>query len=258
MKTLFYLALACLIWCAAVPAQETGASPPSTVFEIGTQDGDYREFALAGHYASFPQRFPGEVAYEVGTSDPKQDWPWIHPGPADDWAGNRAHTFHIRFDLPQITPGYYRLVLDLVDTHAALLPSFAMSINGMPVRANLPAGRGGDLSLADPKAGKNYSLQQLLPSSLLHAGRNVITLKNDRGSWALYDGVRLESGVPAPAELVRLEAQGMPGFKRGPWWRTSPARASPRPSPGKPAPPPANRSRSCSSVTTMSPCWCPM
>jgi len=213
MKKLLCLAVVWFGCSSPVPAQEQAAAPAAKVFQIGAADGDYHEFALAGNFQAYAQTFPQDASFVVGKSDPGKDWPWIHPGPADAWAGSRAHTFRITFDLPEVAAGYYRLVLDLVDTHSAQPPAFTIGINGAELKFKLPPG-GGDGSLSNPKAGKNYSLQQVFPATLLHAGTNTITLQNDQGSWAHYDDVRLESGAPAPAEPLRLQAEAVPWLKR--------------------------------------------
>jgi len=175
-----------------------------------------------------------DADFAVGQSDPKKDWPWIQPGPSDAWAGSHAHTFKITFDLPEVAAAYYRLVLDFVDTQGAEPPWLTVGINDTALKFKLPPGHG-DESLGNPKVGKNYSLQQVFPAALLHAGKNTITLANDQGSWALYDDVRLESGAAAPTEAMRLHAEALPWLKRsgeglprvvkGTWW--SWARATP-------------------------------
>ena len=186
-----------------------------TVFQIGKPDGDYSEFAIAGHYAEFPERFPHDVEFVAGQSDPQKHWPFIHPGPTDPWAGSCSHAFRISFALPDILPGYYRLTIDFVSTHYAAPPRLTVEINGTPLKLRLPAGNS-DAPLTDPKAGKHCSVQQLLPAALFHPGTNSITLLNAEGSWALYDDIRLESGAPAPTETIRVEAQALPWFKRTP------------------------------------------
>ena len=175
MKSFLYLGLACLAWNCSVPAQEKAAAPAVTVFQIGVADGDYREFALAGNYQAYAHTFPHDADYVVGRSDPKKDWPWIQPGPSDAWAGSRAHTFKITFDLPEVAAGYYRLVLDFVDTQAMVPPDITLGINGTILKFKLPPGHGDD-SLGNPKVGKNYSLQQVFPAALLRAGKNIITV----------------------------------------------------------------------------------
>jgi hypothetical protein len=210
MKQFTCLALILFAWSSLAHAQE-----PGVVFQIGKADGDYGEFAIAGNYAAFPQRFPHDVDFVVGRSEAKQDWPFIHPGPVDGWAGGGAHAFKITFALPDVLPGYYLLVADFVSTHGWSPPRLTIDINGTQLSRTLPRGNG-DAALTNPKAGKEYSLQQPIPSSLLHAGTNSITLINTAGSWALYDDIRLESGAPPPAETVRVEAEALPWFKRTP------------------------------------------
>src|ERR1035437_7853892 len=213
MMQLLWLGLVLLGWNYSAPAQDKVATPAVTVFQIGVADGDYREFALAGNYQAYPQTFPHDAGFVVGQSDPRKDWPWIQPGPTDAWAGDRAHTFKINFNLPEVATGYYRLVLDFVDTQAAYPPGFTVGINGTSLKFKLPPGHG-DESLSNPKVGKNYSWQQVFPAALLHPGKNTITLANDQGSWVLYDDVRLESGVAVPADPIRFNAEGLPWLKR--------------------------------------------
>jgi hypothetical protein len=213
MKTLICLGVVLLGWNYSVLAQDKAAGPAVTVFQIGVADHDYREFALAGNYQAYPQTFPHDADFVVGQSDPRKDWPWIQPGPTDAWAGSRPHVFRITFDLPEVAAGYYRLVLDFVDTQGAEPPVFTVGINGTPIKFRLPPGHG-DESLTDPKVGKNYSLQQVFPATFLQPGRNTITLASDSGSWVLYDDVRLESGAAAPADPVRFHAEGLPWLKR--------------------------------------------
>ncbi len=212
MKQLLSLSLVCLsLNCLNVAS----ARDAVTVFQIGQPDGDYSELALAGNHAAFPKQFPHDVDFVVGQSNPKEQWPFVHPGPLDTWAGERAHAFKISFSIPELVPGYYRLVIDFVATHYASPPRLTLDINGTQLKRRLPAGTT-DEPLTHPKAGKHCSLEQVLPASLLHAGANSITLINSEGSWALYDDIRLESGAAAPAQAFRVETQALPWFKHTP------------------------------------------
>ena len=207
MNKTFWLLLFCVLpW--AVRAEGT------LVFQIGVQDGDYHEFAIAGDYSQYSEKFPTDVDYVVGQSDPARDWPYILPGPVDGWAGNRQHKFTIHFQIPQPEPGYYELDIDFVNTHDAAPPDLVVDVNGGGVKRQLPQGVSGDESLTNPKAGKPYSLPLLIPATQFHAGDNTITLSSDSGSWALFDDVRLESGVAAPAETLTMQATPLPMFKR--------------------------------------------
>jgi hypothetical protein len=183
------------------------------IFQIGVPDGDYREFAIAGNYADYAKQFPDDVDFVVGQSDAGRDWPYIQPGPDDDWAGHKPHTFTIHFQIHKQTRGYDRLVIDFVSAHYSDPPRLRIDINGERLERRLPAGSNDD-ALTNSKSGKHYSLQQLIPASLFHVGDNTIALTDAEGSWALYDDVRLESGLPAPKETLALRAEPLPFFKR--------------------------------------------
>ena len=212
MNKLICLGFVCFLSAGFSPAI---AEEKAVVFHIGSADGDYGEFAIAGNYPAYLQQFPKDANFVVGRSDPKRDWPFILPGPTDGWAGGRTHAARITFVLPQVVPGYYQLVVDFVSTHYASPPRLVLNINGTKLARRLPAGNS-DEPLTNPKAGRNCSLQQFIPSSLLHTGTNFMMLLNVEGSWALFDDVRLESGVAAPANALHLEAQALPWFKRTP------------------------------------------
>ena len=84
MKPFICLSLTLLAGVACACAREQ-----ATVFQIGKPDGDYAEFALAGDFNAYTRQFPHDVDFVVGQSDAKRDWPFIHPGPTDAWAGGR-------------------------------------------------------------------------------------------------------------------------------------------------------------------------
>ena len=182
------------------------------VFQIGVRDGNYREFAIAGNYRAYSKQFPHDVDFVAGQSDPGRDWSYIQPGPADVWAGGKPHTFTIHFQIPVLAADYYRLVVDFVSMHYSDPPRLMIDINGERLERKLPAGRN-DGALNDPKLGENYSLQQLIPPTILRAGDNTIALTGAEGSWALYDDVRLENNIPAPKETMAVTAEPSCFFK---------------------------------------------
>lgn len=185
----------------------------ATVFQIGTADHDFSDLAISGHYGQFPKQFPNDVDFVVGQSDAKKDWPYVLPGPEDAWAGSRVHQFKIHFQLPEAASGYYELVMDFVSTHPQGRPHLVIDINGEKIETTLPSGSN-DQALTNPKAGKHSTARQLFPAALLRTGENTITLSDTEGSWAIFDDVRLESGVPAPAETLSMAAEPLPFFKR--------------------------------------------
>ena len=189
-----------LVLLAAGAGRAAGAEA-RLLWQIGKADNDTAEFALARNgYATFGR----DGLFLVGRSDPKRDWPYAHPGPADHWAGGRPHTFTILFALNRRPEGECRLAVDLVDTHAERPPVLRIAVNGRPFVHRTPAG-GGDASiLGDPKAGREHRFAIAVPSATLKAGLNEITITNTGLSWILYDWL----GFEAPKGSALALAQG--------------------------------------------------
>ncbi|MGC8785436.1 MAG: polysaccharide lyase family protein, partial [Armatimonadota bacterium] len=186
------------------------------LWQIGVADGDYREFALAGRHTEYLRLFPDDVQFRVGQSDPGRNWSYIHPGPADVWAGSRQHPFRILFPLNEVPEGVCRFTLHLVNTHYSVPPLLEVRINDhYSCRFRLPAG-GNDASLTDPNAGRKHTLSFLFSRSHLQAGENVITLTVLEGSWLLYDALTLEAGLALPERpmLTDLSAETTMLFRR--------------------------------------------
>ncbi|MGQ9539844.1 MAG: polysaccharide lyase family protein [Armatimonadota bacterium] len=186
------------------------------LWKFGEPDGDYREFALAGRYGEYLRFFPDDVRFQVGQSKPGEHWCYIHPGPADAWAGARRHPFRILFHLDEVPQGVCRLTLRLVNTHYAVPPVLEVRINeGYSCRFRLPAG-GGDTSLTDPKTGRPHTLSFLFSRNHLRVGENSVILTVAEGSWLLYDAISLEGGLPLPEtpDVQNLSAETTMLFRR--------------------------------------------
>ncbi|MEW6744524.1 MAG: polysaccharide lyase family protein [Planctomycetota bacterium] len=188
------------------------AAPQQLLWEIGAKDGDNRELALApDRYAQFRD----DAFFVVGWSDPKADWPYVHPGPNDGWAGSRSHTFTILFGLRnRPEEGECRLTLDLLDTHSQAPPTLRITVNGhafdeMPV----PRGAGDASVFGDPRQGRRHTLEISFPADVLREGENEVAITSLQGSWVLYDRVALEgppglAGAPLPSRtsIASIEA----------------------------------------------------
>ena len=195
----------------------TPAAAEQVVWQIGQPDQSYMEFAIAKDHAAYGGRFVQEPpVFEVGKSEPGRDWPFIHPGPGDGWAGSRVHPFTIRFSLPDEPRGVFTLRIELSDTHGLAPPVYAVTVGGRTGRFHLPPG-GGDTSLNDPKAGKPHKIEIPLPASLFRQGANEIVLACTEGSWAQYDAVSLlndpDHPMPEP-EIEAVTAKATPFFIR--------------------------------------------
>ncbi len=105
-------------WCLPAPAAENN----TLLWQIGKADNDTAEFALGPDRSNqYSTTFPHGALFVTGQSDPKKDWPYIQPGPADIWAGSKSHTCTIMFGLKMTSAeGKGQILLDFVDTHAQL------------------------------------------------------------------------------------------------------------------------------------------
>ena len=177
-------------------AVSTLAAERQLLWQIGKPDHSNAEFALApGGFAQFKD----DACFIVGKSDAKQDWPYVHPGPADGWAGSRPHTFTIVFGVNRTAAsGACKLECDLLDTQNQVPPKLSIDINGQTFERQMPPG-GGDASVqGEPGRGKPYHFEVEFPATLLHPGNNEIAIANVAGSWVLYDSVALDT----PAEVA--------------------------------------------------------
>jgi alpha-mannosidase len=190
MKIKLSLLMLATIWGTGFAAEN------AVLWQIGKPDHDDAEFALAPKNHA---QFQNDGFFVVGRSDPKQDWPYVHPGPSDGWAGGRSHTFGVVFAVKEAAgAGECRLRLDFVDTHSGGPPHLRVVINGRAFDRDLPAGGGDESILGLPSHGKPCQWELAFPASLIKAGDNEIQISNTRGSWAIYDALSLE----APATLA--------------------------------------------------------
>jgi alpha-mannosidase len=170
----------------------------SLLWQIGTPDTANREFALApGDYRKFQE----DGFFVVGQSDPKQAWPYVHPGPDDSWAGTRSHTYTIVFALrAAAVSGDCGLRIALIDTQRGAPPVVDVIVNGRSFRQKLPPGAGDASISGRPERGSPYRFTVEFPSSILRAGQNEIRIRTLSGSWMLYDSIGFEA--PAGTELA--------------------------------------------------------
>ncbi len=206
------LRIAILTLCAAVLVGACSAGA-ETLWSLGRADETGAEFALGGNYAEYPNQFPNDAVFTVGRSAPSA-WPFIHPGPADAWAGAKTHTLRIEFELGSIPRHACRLTVCAVDTQGGFAPVMEARVNDTALRtAHWPAGAG-DRSLTDPKAGRHPRESWIFPATALHAGGNAIALTVTEGSWLLYDAVVLESTNIQGVDVGAVRASSTPFFRK--------------------------------------------
>ena len=185
------------------------ASHAETLWQIGETDRSAAEFALApANYTAFLQQFGSpDRAYYVGISTPAGDWPYLLPGPLDGWGGSsgsgrwdQMNTLPIGFTLEQApAAGPCALLVDLCDTRPSRPPRLRVTVNGQRFEHDLTEGGSEDSLRGDLQAAKAQSVRVEFPAALLRVGYNEITLRSVKGSWLVFDSLRLDT--PPTAKL---------------------------------------------------------
>ncbi|UCD51961.1 MAG: glycoside hydrolase family 92 protein, partial [Phycisphaerales bacterium] len=183
------------------------------VWALGEADDSAAEFALApGDYARFlEQDFGWEDRYFlIGHSQVGKEWPYIMPGPADSWggtsgtAGRRTHVLNILFGLDEApADGPWKLVVDLVDTHAQGPPLFKITVNGQARKFSLPKGGADASSMGQTDSAREHVVEFPIEPGVIREGGNEIRLAILDGSWMVFDQVRLEGPAGAVVAPVR-------------------------------------------------------
>ena len=129
-----------LLFCICLTFSAAGQT--KIFWQIGKADNNTAEFALGPNNSNqYSVTFPRDALFVAGQSDPKQDWPYIQPGPADVWAGSKSHTFTILFGVKTApATGPCELLIDFVDTHSARPPKMQIKINDTSFTRELPKG----------------------------------------------------------------------------------------------------------------------
>ena len=181
-----------------------------TIWQIGEADNSSAEFALAPNdYQNFIENdFGWEDRYFlIGTSNPKADWPYVLPGPSDQWGGTggtsgwRSHTLTVLFGVEKLPEkGEWKLIVDIQDCDAEDLPVFKATINGKSWKYQLHKGSGKNSLAGETADSSEYLLEIPIPSGLIKKGGNEIVFTTIQGSWLLFDQIRLEG--PSNTKLI--------------------------------------------------------
>ncbi|MFI5384506.1 MAG: polysaccharide lyase family protein [Fimbriimonadales bacterium] len=185
------------ILCAIAFGQ---AGVNQTLWQIGAFDGNDAEFALApGRY----REYRDDPSYVIGISTPNS-WPYVLPGPSDDWAGRRTHRDSVFFGLRGAGTSSSQhqasgkgkgveFICDFVETHYASPPQLTLWVNGKRVAAwQAPAGISDEAIYGHPEKGRHASWAAEIPAATLVDGINELQIRNERGGWVLFDALRLE------------------------------------------------------------------
>jgi hypothetical protein len=216
--------LACWV-LSALPSMAQDSTPPvnaqaRTLWSIGKSDGSSADLAIdTEDFIKYPTRFPAGPMFVVGRSNAKHDWPHVHPGPLDTWAGGRPHTFTILFGLRSVPDGEaYRLVVKVLDTNRPEPPHLRIALNEFTREFQLPGGSHFMLE-ERPASGAPSEVTMPIPPDALQAGDNVLTITSTAGCWLVYDSLTFEGPAdavvaPASSETTILQVQPMAAVLR--------------------------------------------
>ncbi|KGE13415.1 GH92 family glycosyl hydrolase [Sphingobacterium deserti] len=191
----------CSLYCFLLECN-LGIAQKHVIWQIGDQGGKTTNFALApGGYQDFlAQDFGWEDRfYLVGKSNPKSDWPYVLPGPADHWGGTgptsgiRSHQLNILFEPTfPLQDNAYTFVTDLSAFNGKDPALVKITVNGQDFKFRLPH-TGNDRGLSGELSGTVVkTLEVPIPAAMLRDGGNSIQLTILEGSWIVFNNLRLE------------------------------------------------------------------
>jgi predicted alpha-1,2-mannosidase len=180
-------------------------SENKVIWQIGQADNNVTEFALSPDgYKHFVENDFGweDRFFLVGNSQDSTDFPYILPGPSDEWGGTsgtagwRSHSLNILFGVEKIpTQGQWKLVVDFFDINTSDITVFKITINGKSLKYELPFRN--EKSLIDDtlSTGHEFVVEIPLESNQFKAGGNEVNLTVLQGSWIKFDQIRLEGSA---------------------------------------------------------------
>lgn len=170
------------------------------IWSIGNFDNSISEFALSpNNFKDFVPKGFGSSRnyYVVGESSPSDNFPYVLPGPEDDfagygyWSGLALHQLPIYFELDDLSiVGTCKLVIDIMEVSSENAPLFRAVINGKPYNHQLQPGQSGNIPHnlnANPQ-----TISFSFPVNELKKGINEIIFQNMTGGWCVFDAIRLE------------------------------------------------------------------
>ena len=186
---------------------------PQVLWQIGEGDNSAAEFALS--YDTYEQFLDQDFGWEdgyylIGHSNEKNDWPFILPGPSDQWGGTwgtagwRSHTLTILFGMQEVPKkGKWTLTVDLVNNHGDDPPVFKITVNDKAWKFRLPEGKSNEITAHAVPDTSEYLIEIALPGGLIREGGNEIRLTTLQGSWLTFDQVKMTG--PRKAQIKKPE-----------------------------------------------------
>lgn len=199
--------------CIALGFFLSFSSPGSaqTIWNIGVADNSPNELALApnGYKDFLANDFGFEDRYFlIGNDTPEQSFPYVLPGPADEWGGTwstagwRTHDINILFGIDRLPDnGDWKLHIDLADNAVSNPPLVKVSINDQAKTFQLEAGKSDSSIVKLPAGLSSKKLSIPIQTGVIRKGGNRITISVLQGSWIMFDHISLEG--PGGVNLIK-------------------------------------------------------
>lgn len=173
----------------------------NVLFEIGKKDGSASDFALyPDKYKNFLVDYSGVKHFAVGYSESLRNWPYVLPGPKDNWGGGGYwagyHPRHfpiIDFDLSEINvkdKEYSQLALYFTGISSKGPSVLRVEINGHRFERILDGKSTEELLTGCEKASPSEWVIDF-PSNWLKEGMNQVQMGLIKGHWCMFDCIRL-------------------------------------------------------------------
>jgi predicted alpha-1,2-mannosidase len=172
----------------------------AVIWKIGSNDNSSADLALGpSGYKNFLSKDFGfeDRYYLIGKSTPRNDFPYVLPGPSDTWGGTwgtsgwRTHEVNILFGIKRITTeGSWKLIVDLIDSHP-VKSLVKVNINKQQNKFLLKGKSNGSLT-GDFSESSERILEIPINPGVLKEGGNCVTITILEGSWIVFDDLRLE------------------------------------------------------------------
>lgn len=181
-------------------------SQNNTVWEIGKSDNSAQGMALyPNKYDHFVENDFGfeDGFFLIGFHSTEKEWPYVLPGPENSWAGTgntsgiRSHTLKINFELPEVKKkNNFQLIIDILDSDTTTGSNLKVIINKKPWYFKLQKGSGNGILTGKANNEQEQLFNISIPQNLLKSGFNEIEFTILKGSWIVFDQIKLNASTP--------------------------------------------------------------
>ncbi|MDR1958649.1 MAG: hypothetical protein LBQ54_06355 [Planctomycetaceae bacterium] len=161
------------------------------IWSIGKADSSYEEFFGAKNHEAVAEKFPNDLSVKIPDT---KDFPYILPGPVDEWGGSKPHAINIAFDLPADLTEDAGCVLEIRAVgQNPIPPVLEITLNGTTQTLPTESGKTGDQILKTPEDADWKTSRIFFPFQTLKLVGNTLVIKNIKGSWIVFDSLKFQT-----------------------------------------------------------------